>query len=73
MIDCLISIPHLRRPEDTYVDVFVESLLNVRSDDGQDSSLGSTFGYVLVLQVLSSGQTETLVEQSPDVGVVVPR
>jgi hypothetical protein len=56
----------------TYIDVFVEGLLDICADNGQDRPLGSTFWDIFVLQVLSSRQAVVLVEESSDVGVVVP-
>lgn len=50
----------------------MESLLDIRTDHGQDSTLCSSLRDILILQVLSSGKAVILIEECSDIRVVVP-
>lgn len=69
---CLVQQCPRFRCSCTDVDVFLEALLVVGVNHGQDRSLGATLGDILVLEVLRSGEGVVLVEQRSHVGVVVP-
>lgn len=56
---------------DERVNVLLKALLGVGAERGQNSTLGTTFGDVLVLEGLGSSQVVVLVKESTDVGAVV--